>query len=182
MSSPALPSARRASAAAAVVLVGLAPLAAGHVLRPSRAAAAGGSRCRTPGLVVWLDTNGNSAAGSTYYKLKLTNLSGHACTLFGYPGVSAVNLRGAQLGSAASRDTARTPHTVRLGIGATAVATLRIVSTGNFPSSSCHPTRAAGLRVYPPNATASKIVPFPFRACARSGPSYLSVRAVRKQT
>jgi hypothetical protein len=39
---------------------------------------------------------------------------------------------------------------------------------------------AGGLRVYPPGQTASKLVPFPFRACSRSGPGYLSVEAVQK--
>jgi hypothetical protein len=41
------------------------------------------------------------AAGSIYYHLEFTNLSGRACTLVGYPGVSAINLSGHQLGSAA---------------------------------------------------------------------------------
>jgi hypothetical protein len=35
------------------------------------------------------------------YYLEFTNLSGHACTLAGYPGVSAVGLSGGQLGSPA---------------------------------------------------------------------------------
>ena len=38
--------------------------------------------------------------------------------------------------------------------------------------------RADDLRVYPPDATASKVVPFPFGACARVGPAYLNVEAV----
>jgi hypothetical protein len=67
---------------------------------------------------------------------------------------------------------------VLLANGATKTATLRIVEAGNFPSTRCHMTTAAGLRVYPPNQTASKVVPFPFGACARAGPVYLSVRVV----
>jgi hypothetical protein len=38
---------------------------------------------------------------------------------------------------------------------------------------------AAGLRVYPPGQTASELVPYPFEACARSGPVYLHVEAVQ---
>jgi hypothetical protein len=38
---------------------------------------------------------------------------------------------------------------------------------------------AAGLRVYPPNLTTSKVVPFPFSACSLTGPVYLNVRAVK---
>ncbi|HEX4323202.1 MAG TPA: DUF4232 domain-containing protein [Gaiellaceae bacterium] len=135
-------------------------------------------KCTTSGLVVWLNTNGDGAAGSTYFKLEFTNLSGSACTLTGYPGVSGVDRSGHQLGTAAGHDPATAAHTVTLANGATKAATLRIVEAGNFPASTCHLTTAAGLRVYPPNQTASKLVPFPFRACARTGPAYLSVRAV----
>jgi hypothetical protein len=137
-------------------------------------------RCATSGLVIWLETQGNGALGSIYYNLDFTNLSGHACTLVGYPGVSAVNLGGHTLGSAASRDNFHAPVVVTLAAGATARAVLRIVEAGNFPPSTCRPLTAAGLRVYPPNQTASKVVPFPFSACSRSGPVYLSVRVVQK--
>ena len=61
------------------------------------AAAASTPRCATSGLVIWLDTQGSGAAGSTYYRIELTNLSGHTCTLVGYPRVAAVNLGGHQL-------------------------------------------------------------------------------------
>ncbi len=39
---------------------------------------------------------------------------------------------------------------------------------------------SAGFRVYTPGVTAAKYVPFPFWACSRSGPVYLSVQAVQK--
>jgi hypothetical protein len=136
-------------------------------------------KCGTPGLVVWLDTQGNGTAGSIYYTLEFTNLSGHACTLGGYPGVSAVNLDGHQLGSAASRDHATSPRTLTLARDATATAVLRIVEAGNFPRTVCGQVTAAGLRVYPPNLTTSKVVPFPFSACSLTGPVYLNVRAVK---
>ena len=133
--------------------------------------------CTTAGLVVWLDTAGNSGAGSTFLSLKFTNQSGHACVLTGYPGVSALDLRGHILGSPAGRNPSTT-RTVRLADGATASAALRIVQAANFPPSSCHRRAAAGLRVYPPNQTVSKVVPLPFQACAHTGPVYLSVKAV----
>ncbi len=142
-------------------------------------AAASTPKCATSGLVVWLGTQGNGAAGSIFYTLEFTNLSGHACTVSGFPGVSAVDLAGHQLGSPASRDTAHTPHTVTLAAGATATAVLRIIQAGNFPSSACHQVTASGLRVFPPNLTTSKVVPFPFYACSRTGPVYLTVRAVQ---
>jgi len=148
--------------------------------------------CATSGLVVWLDTMGNGTAGGTYYNLELTNLSGHSCTLRGYPGVSAVNLTGEQLGSAASRDTVAAPGLVTLksgtsaaglppvGIDATATVVLKITDVGVYGPSSCKYVTASGLRVYPPDQTASKVVPFPFVACSRTGPVFLQVSSVGK--
>jgi len=138
-------------------------------------------KCTTSGLVIWLGSGPSGTAGSTYYNLDFTNLSGHKCSLSGYPGISAVNLAGHQLGSAASRDTTGTPSLVTLAAGASAIAVLRIVDAGNFEISACGQTTAAGLRVYPPNQTASKVVPFPFPACSRTGPTYLSVRAIKHE-
>jgi hypothetical protein len=143
------------------------------------AVAASAPACSTSGLVIWLDTRGNGTAGSTYYNLEFTNQSGHACTLRGYPGVSAVDLSGHQLGSAASRNPARAPRLVTLATDKTAVAVLRIVDVGVFSPSQCKQRPAAGLRVFPPNRRTSKSVPFPFAACSRRGPTYLSVEAVR---
>jgi Domain of unknown function (DUF4232) len=68
---------------------------------------------------------------------------------------------------------------VTIGRGKTATAVLQIVDAGNFPPSACHPVTAAGLRVFPPNQTRSKVVPFPFGACSRRGPVYLIVGPVR---
>ncbi|HEY1690150.1 MAG TPA: DUF4232 domain-containing protein [Solirubrobacteraceae bacterium] len=165
---------------AAVCLAALATLLFTATRAGTVRAASAVPKCSASGLVVWLDTDGNGAAGSIYYKLELTNLSGRPCTLNGYPGVSAVSLSGAQLGSPASRERPSSPRLVTLAAGATASAQLRIVEAGNFPASRCHQTTAAGLRVYPPGQSSAKTVPFPFEACARSGPVYLSVQPVRK--
>ncbi|HWB21948.1 MAG TPA: DUF4232 domain-containing protein [Gaiellaceae bacterium] len=154
-------------------------LAGPSTAAPARAAVA---RCATPGLVVWLDTRGDGAAGSVYYKLELTNLSGQRCTLDGYPGVSAVDLGRHQLGSPAGRNPHLAPHAITLGKGATATAVLQITEAGNFPAATCRKETAAGLRVFPPGATSSEIVPFPFSACSRPGPVYLHVEAVAKSS
>jgi hypothetical protein len=145
----------------------------------SASASTGVPSCVTSRLVVWLDTRSNGAAGSSYYMLKLTNFSGHTCSLAGYPGVSGVGIVGRQLGSAASRDDVHVARRITLRNHATATAILRIVDAGNYPNSRCHRVMAAGLRVYPPNQRVSKVVPFPFLACSRRGPVYLSVEAVQ---
>jgi hypothetical protein len=132
-------------------------------------------------LVVWIGTNeGGAAAGSVFYNVNFTNLSARACTLAGYPGVSAVDLGGRQLGSPAGRNPQQPLRVVTLRPGATVSAVLQISQAVNFPSSTCHPVTAAGVRVYPPNAFASKIVPIPFSACSRRGPAFLHVERVRR--
>jgi hypothetical protein len=162
--------------AAALASVGVLVAAVASPADPARAAAA--PRCATSGLVLWLNTAGNGAAGSVYYNLYLTNLSGRPCTIKGYPRVSAVNLGGHQIGAPASRETDKQPALVTLGRGVTATAVLRVVQAGDFPAAGCGEVTAAGLRVFPPGQTRSRIVPFPFQACSRGGQSVLAVRTV----
>jgi hypothetical protein len=145
-----------AAIACAAALIPVAALAATTV--PAAPAAASTPPCQTAGLVIWL-ANGNAAAGTFYYDLNFTNLSGHACTLRGHPGVSAVNL--GNPGNARLR-------TIRLANGATATAVLAVTDVYNYPASVCHQVPAAGLRVIPPNQFASKLVPYPIRACSTS--------------
>lgn len=92
-------------------LIGAAAIACAAALTPVAALAAASSfaapatasapRCTTYKLVIYLDVPlGNSYAGGDYYYIQFTNLSGHACTLRGYPGSR-------QSASAASRSAAR---------------------------------------------------------------------------
>jgi len=134
--------------------------------------------CTTSDLAVRVGTNGGGAAGSIYYPLNFTNRAGHTCTLVGFPGVSAISASGAQLGSAAGRDTTTAAKTVTLTTGGTASSTLQVAEVGNYPTATCQPTTAAGLRVYVPNQTTSVNVTFSFQACAKAGPVYLHVTAV----
>jgi hypothetical protein len=135
--------------------------------------------CETPGLVIWLDTSGNGAAGSVYYKLEFTNLSGHKCTLNGIPFINAVSLTGSLLGHRAAFAHI-SPHRITLRRGQTGTAVLQIVNVLDIPPSRCKPVTAAGLRVFPPNQTRAKVVPFPFRACSASRPVFMFARPVTK--
>ncbi|HXZ83394.1 MAG TPA: DUF4232 domain-containing protein [Acidimicrobiales bacterium] len=169
-----------AALASAAVFVPLATLLAAAPAPPAGAAGAPG--CATSGLVVWLDTEGIGTAGATYYNLEFTNLSGRTCTMYAYPGVSAINLAGGQLGSAAHYSSLKRPVVVTLADGGTATAVVRITDTGVYPPSRCHQVQAAGLRVYPPDQLTARVVPFPFLACSRSGPIFLNVQPVEKGT
>ena len=155
-------------------------------------AAAGVPRCTTGDLVVWLDTMGNGAAGSSYYNLEFTNVSAHACSVSGYPGVSAVNVAGTQIGSAAGHDAEHPATLITLssavatgGLGGfmsnnTATVILQITDAGNYSNSTCGRVVSAGLRVYPPDQTASKMIPYPFVTCAKRGPLILHVEPIQK--
>lgn len=159
---------------------------------PAVSSAAGVPSCTTANLDVWLNTDGNGAAGSSYYNLNFTNLSAHACTLRGYPGVSGITQAGIQLGSAASRNPEHAPSPVTLTSARTAngfsdntsrntaTVILQITDVYNFPAASCGPITAAGLRIYPPGQKESTVVPFPFVACANSKSVYLHTEAVQK--
>jgi len=166
--------ARRILAAAAVTCAAaLAPAAALASPGPHAGAApATTPPCATSGLDVWLNTQGSGASGRTFYFLEFTNLSGRACHLYGYPGVSGVTLSGTQIGSAASRYS-NTLRTVTLANGATTHALVGVVDAGVIPPTQCHPVTASGLRVYPPNQTQSRVVTYPFPACSASGRIYL---------
>jgi hypothetical protein len=134
--------------------------------------------CATTGLVTWLDTTSNAAAGHAFYTLEFTNLSSRSCALRGYPGVSAVDMAGRALGSAASRNPQKPVRTIVLAPGSTARAVLRVADPGVYPTGICNATTAAGFRVYAPNNTRSSIVPFPAPACTKTGPTYLDIEAV----
>jgi hypothetical protein len=161
-----------AAAAVATTLVPAGAGAAGAALPPN---------CTTTGLVIWLDTHGRAMLRHVDYNLQLTNLSGHACVLRGYPRVSATDIRGRQLGLAARRDTTTPVRSVRLDRGVTARAVLRIIDVGIFSRSRCRQTAAAGLRIYLPSARASKLVSFPFAACSRRTVRYLAIQAVQPE-
>jgi hypothetical protein len=182
---------RRLTGAAAIACAAaLAPAAALAVTSSPVApeATASAPPCETSGLVVWLKVPpGNGYAGGASYDLEFTNQSGHACTLRGHPGISAVSLHGHQFGRPAGwKPSGMT--TVRLANGTTATAKLTITDTGNFGlqcfSRAPRPGRpgilptAAGLRVYPPNQTAAAVIPYPLRACAHNGPVWMDTGPV----
>jgi hypothetical protein len=167
--------ARRVLAGTLVAALGGVPLAA-----TGTAGAAGTTpRCTTAHLEVWLGVGaGGAQAGSVSYPMELTNVSGRTCHLFGFPGVSA-EAGGHQAGSAAGRDRSVPSQTVTLRPGTTAHAVLQIADVSAFPPATCRPVTADGLRVYPPGAFRSTVIPFRFRACSAKGPVFLHVTAVQ---
>jgi hypothetical protein len=175
-----------AAAAVAVAVAGLA-VAGPALARQSHPASVASSKvvpgCQSSGIDDWLDTHGDGTAGTIFFHLKFTNLSGHACTLQGFPFVFAVNLSGHQIGNVAVFNHAFPANPVTVGNGKTVHAVLGIVNTGNFGAAACKPVIAAGLKVFAPTGIneVGRIVPFPFSTCSTHGghtPNSLNVTPV----
>src|SRR5580692_2209284 len=136
--------------ASAIVLVA-AFFVWGFAGRALASSAATPRACTTANLDIWLNTNGNGAAGSSYFSLNLTNLSASTCTLYGYPGISAITQAGVQVGSAAARSSAHAVSVITLSSARsakgfetstahnTATVILQIADAENFPQTSCVP-------------------------------------------
>ena len=106
-------------------------------------------------------------AGGVYQTIVFTNTSGTTCTLFGYPGVSLVSASHAQIGLAAQRASTVPVKLITLATGAAANAVLQIVDALNFGASTCSPTQAAFLRIFPPNQTVPVYLHYSTQMCAK---------------
>jgi hypothetical protein len=116
---------------------------------------AAGGPCASSHLSLSLG-QGQGAAGTVELPLVFTNTGTVACTLQGYPGVSAVGANGVQLGVPAVRRGTAPGPLVTLASG----GTTRALFTFTNPLIQCSaPTTALGLRVYPPNQTEAAFVP-----------------------
>lgn len=167
-------SAAIALAGAGVLIPAIALAAPGSTAATGHVTAAA-ARCPTDHLTDWIGVPGDRTAGSIYYMVELSNTSRTSCTLYGFPGASAVGAGGHQLGSAAQRNAYLSERLITLRPDQTAHFVLQITDTANFPSSACHPATAVGLRVYAPGAYTSRTIPFTYQACATHGPAFLHV-------
>src|SRR6059058_4649285 len=107
MSSPSQRMRRRGAA----LILGAAALgvaATTHALASTPAGAASPARvvpaCRATQLTVWQAIPADGAAGSFYYQLEFSNVSRTPCTLFGFPGVAAIDSQNRILGRPAARE------------------------------------------------------------------------------
>jgi hypothetical protein len=140
--------------------------------------------CATAGLAVSL-AKAAGAFGSRYH-VDLTNTSGSACALSGYPQVAAyaVGRSGyAQVGNAALHEAVGGASRVLLRPGGTAHWDVDITAVA--PDVACRPVTAAGLRVVPPGASRPRYLRTQLTACSATGPRarvYLRVRAIQPGT
>lgn len=172
--------ARFAAAGAAVVTLGI-----GSAVWASSSASAAPTqsipKCTTSDLAVWVNIPGSEgAAGSSYTPLEFTNVSGHECYLWGYPGVAAVTSNLKQLGNAAARDSAYAARVVNLAPGASAHAVLRYVDVvATDPG--CKAKDASYLKVYPEAQRSATETFFGLPSCTTTGKTwdYLMVTTVQ---
>ncbi len=136
--------------------------------------------CMAADLGAWVAVDqGNGAAGSIYYPLQFTNLSRHACAMRGFPGVSAIDRNGHQLGSPAGWSTMVAAHTVVLAPGATAHTILQYSDAEVTTAPGCNPVfTTSELRVYPPGQYSATHAAFGLEACSHAGPVYMRVETI----
>jgi len=165
---------RRIAAIGATLALGIG--SAAWAATSASAAAASIPECTTGNLAVSVSPDrGNGAAGSIYYPLDFTNVGNHTCYLVGWPGVSATNATGTQLGSAAARDSSAPRQIVNVSPGGTAHAVLRYVDVQIDSSAGCKQTAAAFLKVYPPDQTSARRAFFSLPVCTVPGRIYLRI-------
>lgn len=173
--------ARRVAAVTVATIAALALSTAAYAAASSpgaaRTSAAAIPRCTASDLGVWLAVDqANGTAGTFYYPLEFTNLSHHTCYLSGYPGVSAFDRHGRQLGSPADWGSLAGARIVNVAPGATAHTELAYRDVAVTTESGCDPVNSAvDLRVYPPGQHSSTDAPFTFEACSHAGVVWMSI-------
>ena len=187
--------------AAVAAFVGTAVLAVMLTRIPARndvslSSEVSGRVCSTSGLEAWLGLGGAGGAGvaspgnagppgayparETYYTLEFTNVSDRACSLYGYPEVSAYRdspVAGGPITGTAIRDTSVRPKPVMLEPGATAHAVLRVTAAAKPPG--CAEVTAAELRITLPRQARPSFVPAHIPVCSKKGQVSLRVQAIQ---
>jgi hypothetical protein len=141
------------------------------------------ARCQRASLHVAVNASqAGVAMGSTYYPVDFANTASSPCGLYGYPGMSFVTSAdgtGRQIGAPAQPDPGFRKVAVRLAAGGEAHAWLQVTQAGNYPSATCRPVTAHGLRVYAPGETQALYVSQSFSACSSASVPLLTVMPVR---
>lgn len=142
---------------AAAILAATATLATGAAAAPSSPAV---PSCTSNHMTVWTGSPGDGAAGHIFFQLQISNVGHHACTLFGYPGVSVLNSGGHQVGLPASHSGPKFLVTIPAG------GTAHVLLTVTDPFIVCaHPVHGSELRVFAPNQFNAERTPFSVLVC-----------------
>lgn len=127
-------------------------------------------RCHTSGLAISSRELG-AAAGNHYAAIVFTNVSGHSCRVYGFPGLQLLNSSGKAIATHVVRDPSSTPKLITLAAGAKAWTQVNwsAVPGEDEPNSEhCEATPAA-TEVTPPDETAHKIIKWPYGPACEHG-------------
>jgi Protein of unknown function (DUF4232) len=159
---------RAVAAAVAAVALGAGTATWGAAAASAAPAPAPVPVCTASQLNVWVSPDSaNGTAGTTYYNLDITNVSGRPCQLRGWPAVVATNSRGRQFGAPARAVGHGPVAAVTIFPDATAHANLGYVDAAL--SRSCRPATAAALSVGLPGVRGARHAFFPLQICTRRG-------------
>ena len=176
------PSRRLTAAAGAALALGIGSAAWAATSASAASAPAAVKACTASQLSVWISPDAlNGAAGTYYFPLEFTNHSGHACATGGYPGVSALDANGRQLGAAAARNPLYKGKVVTIPAGGTAHA-LFAYGAAEVSTAGCKPKTAMELRVYPPNSKTAINAFFDLPSCSLGKHVYLRVAVIQPGT
>jgi hypothetical protein len=132
--------------------------------------AGGTPECKSTSLKLSLGQS-SGAAGHIYQPLRFTNSGAQNCVIVGFPGVTYVTgTNGTQVGAPAQRDGAKGGQ-ILLKPGQVASTIVTLTDVGVFDPGVCKPTPTLGLRVYPPDQTASLFIAQTGTGCAGNPPS-----------
>jgi hypothetical protein len=109
--------------------------------------------------------------GADIYYIYFKNTGATACTLRGYPGVSAVtgpDGSASQIGSDAKRTPTSSVATQLLKPGRSVQATLRFARTGNFVAPQCQHVNVMFLKIFPPGGTTAAYAGIEEQVCAET--------------
>jgi Protein of unknown function (DUF4232) len=131
-------------------------------------------------------SRGTAVSGVSAYTVDFTNTSGSACTLRGYPSVTAYDARPdgyRQVGNTADADSSVVVGRVLLRPRATAYSSVDVSPV--VPGVACRPVTVTGLRVIPPGASRPQYLRVQLTTCSATGPrarASLHVRPVQPGT
>jgi len=168
---------RTAATAAAVLALGAGSVALGA--SSASAVPAGIGRCTAGNLAVWVNAdNVEGTAGTAYYHLEYTNIGSVACSLTGFPTVTATNGDGKEIGLAAAHEDSIPAKTIDIAPGKTAYSALGYHDI--LVDASCKPQTASYLKVVAPNTVTARHAFITLSLCtSTAGQAGLSVQRVQ---
>ena len=137
---------------------------------PAPAKPNGAPLCATTQLTLRIG-GGLVSDGADIYYIYFKNTAAAACTLRGYPGVSAVtgpDDSASQIGSDAKRASTSPVASQLLKPGRSVQATLRFARTGNFVLPQCQHVNVLFLKIFPPGGATAAYAGIDEQVCAET--------------